>query len=600
MRTKLVKKISLLLVFVSLAHRPLHGGIFQRGKVQLICHRTANRDMPENTLESLELAARMGCNVVEVDIRRTQDGQLVLNHDDFLERLTSDMGNVELSSYDELRLLDAGVWMGQRFQHMEIPRFEDALRVAREQGIGLYLDIKTKGIGPLVLAALRQEGMLQRVVFGGEWEDIPPLYPRANQDAVAYVDPGVTHEKVVALQKKGKFVVANFSANSYEMDLPSMYAAVAAGVDAINVDYPRLGADAVGRPVEAKIADLVKTADSGPSEARVAAIRELAHYQGFPLQRFFQRWLRDPDDQISRASAVALLIARPTTPTEVFVEVLSAPDMTARKNAAWAIGMQAAPATGALLTLLTDKNVAVIKEALLAISRCPGDVPAKSILPFLNSNVPVVRGAAALALARHQPEVGAQAVPNLLRHEEDDIARDYAQYVRRGKPKLTQEEIDPIVESYREQMKLIQSFEFLLPNDALRLLAAQAFRSTEDYSRVVGLVAGYQLWDRISADPSLAIRALSSTDVEVANRAEWILVKSGPAVLPALRQALPSADIHSRIRIMRILAWQGDEDSIPLLRSLTISSPEEKVVRDWTLRDIDLLNAHPTQGDAAH
>ena len=91
-----------------------HAGILQRGKVQLICHRTANRDMPENTLESLALAARMGCNIVEIDIRKTADGQLVLNHDDFLERLTSGMGTVELTSYDKLKLLDTGARMGDR------------------------------------------------------------------------------------------------------------------------------------------------------------------------------------------------------------------------------------------------------------------------------------------------------------------------------------------------------------------------------------------------------------------------------------------------------------------------------------------------------
>ena len=60
----------LLVPAISLAH----AGILQRGKVQLICHRTANRDMPENTLESLALAARMGCNIVEIDIRKTLDG----------------------------------------------------------------------------------------------------------------------------------------------------------------------------------------------------------------------------------------------------------------------------------------------------------------------------------------------------------------------------------------------------------------------------------------------------------------------------------------------------------------------------------------------
>src|SRR6201994_5078520 len=159
------RKLSLLLLTL-LAVLPAHAGILQRGRVQLICHRTANRDMPENTLESLALAARMGCNIVEIDIRKTADGQLVLNHDDFLERLTGGMGTVELASYDELQLLDTGAWMGERFTGMRIPRFEDAVQLAREQGIGLYLDIKTKGIAPLLLATLEREGMLERVVFG--------------------------------------------------------------------------------------------------------------------------------------------------------------------------------------------------------------------------------------------------------------------------------------------------------------------------------------------------------------------------------------------------------------------------------------------------
>lgn len=586
-------KILLPLLLLSLTTSPLQGGIFQRGKVQLICHRTANRDMPENTLESLELAALMGCNIVEVDVRRTLDGQLVLNHDDFLERLTSGMGNVELTSYDELKLLDTGAWMGQRFNHMNIPRFDDALRVAREQNIGLYLDIKTKGIGPLVLASLRQEGMLERVVFGGEWDDILPLYPNANQDPVAFVDPGVTSKEVTALQHEGKFVVANFSANSHEMDLPSMRAAVAAGVDAINVDYPRLGADAVGRPVEMKLALFAQKASTGPVDTRVAAIHALSHYPDFPVQQLFQRWLRDPDDRISRASAVALVIARPATPVQIFIDTLSAPQPSARKNAAWAIGIQAEPATDALLRLLTDKDSDVLKEALLAISRCPGNVPANRLLPFLNSSKPAIRGAAALALARHDPKIAARAIPELLNREEREIAAGYSQYLHRGKPKLTQREIDPIVETYREQMKLIQSLELLSSSDALHALEAQAFRPVEDFSRVTSLVSGYQLWDRIALDPPAAIRALNSPDIEVANRAEWVLVKAGPPVLPVLRQTLPSAGEAVRERIIRILAWQGDSKSIPVLNSIAISHPQDKALSDWAIQKISQLSFAP-------
>jgi HEAT repeat protein len=576
---------------------PLRAGILQRSKVQLICHRTANRDMPENTLESLALAARMGCNIVEIDIRRTLDGQLVLNHDGLLERLTPAMGNVEQTSYDELRLLDAGLWMGQRFTHMSIPRFEDALRVAREQNIGLYLDIKTPRIGPQILATLNQEGMLGRVIFGGEWSDIPPLYPKANADPAAWVEPGVTAERVAALQKQGKFVVANFSANAHEMDLDLMRASVAAGVDAINVDYPRLGADAVGRPVEAKLGALAHSASSGTVADREAAIRELSYYIGFPTQGLFAQLLRDPDDRVSHAAAVALVIARPAAPAQVFIDALSAHETTARKNAAWALGMQGSTISGAastaMLSLLNDSDNEVVKTALWAIGRCPGDVPADRIVPFLSSPVPTIRGAAALALASHHSEVGAKAIPDLLKREEEQIARENADYVRRGSPKLTQDEIAPIEESYREQMKLIQSLESLSSQDALRALASQAFRPVKDYSQVTAVVSSYQLWDRIEEEPGLAIASLNSADINVANRAEWMLVKAGPGVLPALRQSLNSAEPATRRRVIRILAWQGDQQSLPLLRELQVTNPEDKELVDWTIHKIEQLTLNP-------
>jgi glycerophosphoryl diester phosphodiesterase/HEAT repeat protein len=582
------RKLSLLLLVLVLpALLQAHGGILERGKVQLICHRTANRDMPENTLESLALAARMGCNIVEIDIRKTLDGQLVLNHDDFLERLTNGMGNVELTSYDELQLLDAGAWMGDRFQGMRIPRFEEALRVAREQGIGLDLDIKTKGIAPLLLEALEREGMLQRVIFGGEWQDVKALYPDANRDAVAWVEPGCIATQVAELQQQGKFVVANFSGNAHEMDLAAMREAVAAGVDALNVDYPRLAADAVGRPVEAKLADLARTASAGPTPVRLAAIGELSHYAGFPTQQLFIHWLRDPDDRIARAAAVALVIARPATPTQVYIDATSAPEKTARQNGAWAIGITGSLATGPLLSLLGDKDPKVLKEALLALSRCPGEVPAEALLPFLASAVPEVRGAAALALTRHQPEVAATAVMDLLHRDEELAARGHI----RGK--LTPEQIKPIEAAYREQMKLIQSLESLPPEEARRSLADQAFRPVKDYSRVTALVAGYQMWDRIAADPAPAMQALQSTNVEVADRAEWALVKAGPSVLPQLRDALPLSDPASQVRIIRILGWQGDRESLPLLRTLEHSNPESRALTAWAIEKIEVLQFQP-------
>ena len=153
----------------------------QPGQVQLLCHRTANEDVPENTLESLDEAALLGCNIVEIDLRQTLDGKIVLNHDGVLERLTDGIGDAETSYYDDLRMRDAGSWMNERFEGMRVPLFEDALRLAREDDIRLILDIKDKGIGSDILQLLQREGMLQRVRFGGEWADVKQLYPRANE-----------------------------------------------------------------------------------------------------------------------------------------------------------------------------------------------------------------------------------------------------------------------------------------------------------------------------------------------------------------------------------------------------------------------------------
>jgi hypothetical protein len=66
-----------------------------------------------------------------------------------------------------------------------------------------------------------------------------------------------------------------------------MKAAVAAGVDGIDVDYPRLGADAVGRPVEHKLQKLILEANSGESDTRAAAILELCRCTGLPPQDDF-------------------------------------------------------------------------------------------------------------------------------------------------------------------------------------------------------------------------------------------------------------------------------------------------------------------------
>ena len=86
--------------------------------VQNIAHRGARAFAPENTLAAFAKAKSFGCRMVELDVRMTKDGELVVHHDDQLLRCTDVQEKFPGRSRcfiwdftcDELSLLDAGSW----------------------------------------------------------------------------------------------------------------------------------------------------------------------------------------------------------------------------------------------------------------------------------------------------------------------------------------------------------------------------------------------------------------------------------------------------------------------------------------------------------
>jgi glycerophosphoryl diester phosphodiesterase/HEAT repeat protein len=576
------------------AAMPLCGAVSQVGAPQLFCHRTANEDMPENTLDSLEQAALLGCNTVEIDLRRTLDGEIVLNHDGILERLTDGVGEVKDSDYATLMQLDMGSWMSPRFAGMHMARFEDALRIARSYKIHLVLDIKDKGIGAEVLRILDQEGMREQVQFGGEWEEIKKLAPSARSpgDGAVWVQPGVGADVVREYHRADKFVVVNFSANDHGMDLFAMKAAVAAGVDAINVDYPRLGADAVGRPIEEKLHGLILKAETGDSGSRAQSILALAHYEGFPLEEHFVRWLLDADPRVSRAAAEALVMERPHPDLAILAAALQSPEPAVRAHAAWALSLLDT-SESMLLPLLNDKDPSVLQAVLLAVARTPGEVSAATLLPLLVNTNQGVRGAAARALAMHQPSIAVKAIAAQLDKEVFAERTLYDDRQRRGNPAFTQSEIDVIMRSFRCQMEMVRALYSIPGDEATRALVRLALRPEEDFSQYNAIVSGFQLWDRIALDPQPLIDVLGSENISLAERAEWTLTHAGPRVLPAIRAALQSSNVAARMRAMHILAWQADQASLGALQMIAASKSSDAALAAWAIAKIK--NLHSTQ-----
>ncbi|HSM55254.1 MAG TPA: glycerophosphodiester phosphodiesterase family protein [Candidatus Sulfomarinibacteraceae bacterium] len=74
----------------------------------IIAHRGASADAPENTVVAFALASEQGAHGVELDVRLSADGNVVIMHDSTVDRTTDGSGAVAALTADELRALDAG------------------------------------------------------------------------------------------------------------------------------------------------------------------------------------------------------------------------------------------------------------------------------------------------------------------------------------------------------------------------------------------------------------------------------------------------------------------------------------------------------------
>lgn len=117
---------------------------FMSHSPQIIAHRGASFDAPENTLASIKLGWAQRADAVEVDIHLTHDDEVVLLHDRTLQRTTGHPGGVAALDWAMIRTLDAGSWKGRAFVGEKVPSLAEALAVI-PQAKGIVIEIKDTG-----------------------------------------------------------------------------------------------------------------------------------------------------------------------------------------------------------------------------------------------------------------------------------------------------------------------------------------------------------------------------------------------------------------------------------------------------------------------
>jgi glycerophosphoryl diester phosphodiesterase len=136
-----------------------------RHPVDIVCHRGANTLAPENTLEAARICADQRFQYVELDVRTTADGELVVIHDARLGRTTNGSGLVVDTALAEIKTLDAGGWFRAGSAGYRVPTLDQMLELLKGHA-GLYIEVKHADAAAL-LRVVKAHDMLDMCYFWG-------------------------------------------------------------------------------------------------------------------------------------------------------------------------------------------------------------------------------------------------------------------------------------------------------------------------------------------------------------------------------------------------------------------------------------------------
>jgi glycerophosphoryl diester phosphodiesterase len=137
-----------------------------RPAFMVIAHRGASSYAPENTLAAFDLAIQMGVSHIELDVHATRDGQIVVIHDDAVDRTTDGCGPVTSHSLAELTALDAGAWFDRRFAGQRIPTLATVFERYRGR-VHIHTEIKghSADLSRATVELVRRHGMTEQITI---------------------------------------------------------------------------------------------------------------------------------------------------------------------------------------------------------------------------------------------------------------------------------------------------------------------------------------------------------------------------------------------------------------------------------------------------
>ncbi len=325
-----------------------------RRETILMAYQGAATPGPCDTLAAIGSTLALGCPAVQVDVRRTKDGTLVLFPDDRLEYRLDGFGTVEDSYYEELLLYRRRGVPTAAAECGRVPVLADVLQLLRDRAGLVWFEVKTPKIDLPLLRALARAEIVDSVIG----------YSKDNAQAFGRL--GMPRSRL-----KGSLV-----ASGAELDPAAVRAVLDRPGQVVLVDDARAALGLLGKPPAAcRLTPLEPLSDKPPGESGQLEAVLWGQSKALPV----------------RLAAVRLAIAAPGRFVALAPEMARRPEAEVRRAVAWNLGLIAVcrpalldePSRGTLVDLLGDAALAVRAEAAVACGRAKLSAAAQAVLQRL-------------------------------------------------------------------------------------------------------------------------------------------------------------------------------------------------------------------------
>lgn len=231
-------------------------------KTKIWAHRGASAYAPENTLESFKLALNQGADGIELDVQLSKDGELVVIHDETIDRTSDGIGFVRNYTLEELKKFNFN-YGNANYNNVKIPTLREVYEFLKPTNLVINVELKTgiifyEGIEEKVLNLAKEMNMEDRIIYSSfnhytikkikelnnnvptgllycdGWIDVLKYAKKLGVTALHPCGYNLQYENLIEECKKEKMLLHVWTVNS-EKDIKFLYEN---NIDAIITNYP--------------------------------------------------------------------------------------------------------------------------------------------------------------------------------------------------------------------------------------------------------------------------------------------------------------------------------------------------------------------------